>query len=414
MSPAPAGDRGREVARRRRLAVEEGALVLSWEDGRREVLAAPGEVVSATWVPVVAGRPDAVVRETLELGLARGRSLAIPLDDWLGADNRAVPRQRGGLGLQPLDATGSVAMRISGASAMVAELGIPVLRGTSVVSGAREIAAGGRVRPFERALLLAWVVPGLAALALGVTALGPPLFLAWLLIGMGAALFVSLATNLAMDIASDRRLDRVELPAPAWRPRPTAAASRRHVRVALLSPGPDWLVVRDEHGRECWTPGPSLGGVTTARVRGSWLAFEDAQGVALQRVWWPVWGDADSLEQVLGELSGRGYAVAQEGEEPAGPLWRPPPRLGGHLDRDRDGSPGTPFAAASGAPIIAVVLVDVARRDPLTLDAVLLLLPTAAAAVLSLVCLVRGLRRAGDLRTRAVTQLQRHVHDVAP
>ncbi len=278
MSPAPAGERGREVARRRRWAVEDGALVLSWEDGRREVLAAPGEVVSATWVPEAAGRPDAIVRETLELGLARGQSLAIPLDDWLGADNRAVPRQRGGLGLQPLDATGSVAMRISGAEAVVAALGVPVSAGASVSNVAQEIAAGGRVRPFERALLLAWVVPGLAALALGVTALGPPLLSLWLVIVLGAVLFVSLATNLAMDITADRRLDRVVLPAPAWRPRPTAAASRRHVRVAQVSPDRDWLVLRDEHGRECWTPGPGLEGVTTARVRGSWLAFGGREG----------------------------------------------------------------------------------------------------------------------------------------
>lgn len=127
-----------------------------------------------------------------------------------------------------------------------------------------------------------------------------------------------------------------------------------------------------------------------------------------------MWGDADSLERALAELTARGYAVAREGEEPEGPLWRPPPRMGGHLDRDRDGSPGTPFPAASIAPIIAVGLADVARRDPLTMDGALLLVPTAAAVVLSLICLVRGLRRSSDLRTRAATRLERHVKDVAP
>ncbi len=392
------------------MAVEDGALVLSWEDGRREVLAAPGEVVSATWVPEAAGRPDAIVRETLELGLARDQSLAIPLDDWLGADNRAVPRQRGGLGLQPLDATGSVAMRISGAGAVVAALGASVSRGHSVSRDAREIAAGGRVSFVERVLLTGWVVPGLVALGLAVTALGPPLVLLYVIVILGAAFFVSLVTNLAMDVAADRRLGKVELPAPGWRPRPAAPASRRHVRVALVSPGRDWLVVRDEHGRECWTPGPGLRGLRTARVRGSWLAFEDEHGAAVQRLWWPVWGDEDCLAWALADLRGRGYDVVREPEEPSGQLWRPPPYVGGNLDLDRDGRPGTPFAAASCAPIIAVVLVEVARRDPLTLDAVLLLLPTAAAVVLSLVCLVRGLRRASALRTRTASRLGRHRH----
>jgi hypothetical protein len=91
MVPAPATDRGRRIVRHRRLAVQDGALVLQHEDGEHEVLAAPGEVVVATWVPVTAGRPEAVVRETLELTLRDGTVLAVPLDDWLGTDCRPIP-----------------------------------------------------------------------------------------------------------------------------------------------------------------------------------------------------------------------------------------------------------------------------------------------------------------------------------
>ena len=391
--------------------MEDGALVLSWEDGRREVLAAPGEVVSATWVPEVVGRPQAVVRETLELELADGRVLAVPLDDWLGADNRVVPAQYSGRPVMPLDSTGSVAMRISGASAVVSALAIAVGRRDFLSGDAREIGAGGRVRPFERVLLAGWILPAVSVLLLGVFELISFSVALGLVIAVTVGVFVSLVTNLAMDIAADRRLDRVELPAPAWRPRPTAPASRRHVRVALVSPGRDWLVVRDEHGRECWTPGPGQGGVRTIRVRGSWVAFEDEHGAALQRVWWPVWGDEGSRERALAGLPDRGYDLVREAEEPSGQLWRPPPNLGGHLDRDRDGSPGTPFAAASVPPFTTLLLVQWSVEGLVSPTAAL---RTVLATGLTLVCLVPGRRRSGDLRTRAVTQLQRHVHDVAP
>ena len=390
--------------------MEDGALVLSWEDGRREVLAAPGEVVSATWVPDVVGRPQAVVRETLELALADGRSLAVPLDDWLGADDRAVPFEPSGAAVRPLDASGSTALRISGAAAVAEALALDVHSADGLSPGAREIKAGGEVAIAGRLLLRAWIVPALVAMALAITGLGSFVALLWATGVLGAALLVSLVTSLALDVAADRGRDRLDLPAAPWCPAPVSPTSRAHVRTAVVSPGADWLVVRDEHGRECWTAGPDLGGVRTARVRGSWLAFEDERGTALQRLWWPSWGDADQLASRLEQLADRGYDVAEDEAEPTGPSWRRPPRPGDHLPRDRDGGSATPFPAASIAPIVLLFLLRDLRKEVHWV----VVLPATAAVVLALVVMVRGLRRAGDLRTRAVTQLQRHVHDVAP
>jgi len=268
MSPAPAGDRGREVARRRRLSVENGALVLSWEDGRREVLAAPGEVVSATWVPGVIGRPQATVRETLELALADGRSLAVPLDDWLGADDRALPFEWSGAVVRPLDASGSTALRISGAAAVARALGVDVTSAGALSPGARDVAAGGKLPALSKLLLRLWVAPALVAMALILTGAGPSSTVVWTTGLLGAALLVSLGTGLALDVAADRTLSRGDLPRGMWRPVPVSATSRAHVRTASIVPGHEWLVVRDRHGRECWTPGPRLGGARTAAYAG--------------------------------------------------------------------------------------------------------------------------------------------------
>jgi len=294
-------------------------------------------------------------------------------------------------------------MRISGADAVVAALGLRVASGTDVSVGAHEVGAGARVPVAARLLLAAWVVPGLFTLALAVTGTGSGRVVFAALTVLGAALLVSVLTNLALELAGDRGLDRVDLPVTPWRPAPTVAASRAHVRLSLLSPGRDWLVGRDEHGREVWTPGPGLGGVRTARIRGAWLAFEDAEGAALQRLWWPAWGDDARLRVGLRELAARGYNVVDDPRpEPTGTLWRPPPRPGAALPRQRDGRPGTSFPAASTAVFVAIALVSAALDgavSPLAAGPPVLALASASVAA------GRGLRRVRDARPRSPDRL---------
>lgn len=366
MAPAPATDRGRPVVRRRRLVVEDGLLVLQCEDGRREVLARPGEVVAATWVPEVAGRPEARVRETLELSLRDGAVLAVPLDDWLGTDWHPLPVDDGGRAVVPLDASGSTALRVSGASAMVTALGLRVSTARALTPRARGVPAGGRLPMWSRVVLWAWVLP---ALLFFVLLIAPPFSdpsldgqaLRASLVLLGIALLAGLATGQALQLAAERDLDRVDLPATPWRPEPTVPASRAHVRVALLSAGRDWLVGREENGRETWLPGPALGGVVTARTVGSWLAFDDAAGATLHRVFWPAWGDRPRLEQVRQELAGRGYEVVHDpGPEPTGPPWRPPPYIVDQMQTARDGGPHRLFLAGG----LTLLLVRRSGGDP--------------------------------------------------
>jgi hypothetical protein len=404
MVPAPAAGRGRAVVRRRRLVVEEGSLVLTTEDGRREVLAGPGEVVSATWVPEVEGRPEAVVRETLELVRRDAPTLALPLDDWLGADDRVVPAQPDGSAVRPLDATGSVAMRISGAAAVAASLGVTVGSGKELARGADEVAAGAQVPWWIRLLVHAWIVPAVSALALGVAEVGSAGLVVGLLVAMGVLVLVSLSTSLLAQARLRRDLRQVELPVPPVRPDPEAAASRAHVRHALVSAGRDWLVVRDEHGRESWTPGPGLGGVRTVRVRGAWLAFENDQGEALQRIWWPAWGDVRQRDHCLHQMATQHYAVLHDdGPEPTGPLWRPPPRPGGAEPRDRDGTGGSAFPAGSAAPFVTLVLVELVRNGQLPAAAAA---APAVASALALVAVMGALRRSAAHRQREARELE--------
>lgn len=399
MAPAPAAGRGRAVVRRRRLAVEDAALVLTTEDGRREVLAAPGEITSATWIPSVADRPEALVKETLELGRRGAEPLALPLDDWLAADERAVPRQRGGHALRPLDASGSTAMRIGGATAVAGALGVRLTSGERPSARARVIGASAALRGWHKVLLHGWVAVGVPAFALLVLGVDAPALLVGLVLGVGLLLLTSLTTSLLLSIRAERALDTAVLPAPPWRPTPTVPASRAQVRVALLSAGEDWLVVRNEHGRECWTPGPALGGARTAHVRGSWLAFEDDQETALQRLWWPAWGERARLDEVLAALAARGYEVRRDPDEPTGPLWTPPPRIGDAVTRERDGAPQA-FVPGSVAPFVVVLLLAAAGDEALTPRGLALLAPAVLAVGVALVLALRGVRRARDLRPR--------------
>jgi len=96
MVPSPQAGRGLAVVRRRRLLVEGGALVLVCEAGRREVLAAPGEVVAAWWTPVAAavglGVPKAMtsatVTDVVVVQRREGSPLVLRLADWLPASRR--------------------------------------------------------------------------------------------------------------------------------------------------------------------------------------------------------------------------------------------------------------------------------------------------------------------------------------
>lgn len=412
MVPAPATDRGRRIVRHRRLVVEDGALVLAHEDGHRKVLAGSGEVVAATWVPDTAGRPEALVRETLELFLRDGAVLAVPLDDWLGTGWRAVPVDRAGSAVAPLDATGSTAMRISGADAVVTALGLRVSTARALSGKAREVPAGGRLPTWSRLVLWAWALPALLFFVVLLAAPfsdpsrdGQVLRASFVLLGI--ALLAGLATGQALQAAAQRDLDRGDLPAPPWRPEPTVPASRAHVQVALLSAGHDWLVGREENGREVWLPGPELGGVVTALTVGSWLAFEDASGTTLHQVFWPAWGDRPRLEQVVEELAGRGYEVVRDpGPEPTGPPWRPPPYIEDQMQLARDGGPHRLFLASGFTPLVAVPLVLLAAGGALP---PLAAVPAVLAVALAVVDVVRLVRRVRSLRPRPPEELVRPI-----
>jgi hypothetical protein len=267
MVPAPAAGHGRTVVRRRRLTVEDGALVLTTERGARQVLAAPGDITAATWVPQVADRPQAVVRETLELARRGAPPLALPLDDWLGADHRAVPAQRDGRAVTPSEASGSLGLRLSGGEAVLAALGLRAESGRALAAGAQLVPATGRLPRRGKVPLHAWIPVALLVLGLGVSGADVDLLLLLLTIALGVLVLLSVVTTLVLDLRQERELEQAELPGRAWHPQPTVPQSRTHVRTAVLRFSPEWLVVRDAYGREGWTPGPELGGARRARAR---------------------------------------------------------------------------------------------------------------------------------------------------
>jgi hypothetical protein len=315
--------------------------------------------------------------------------------------------------LRPLDATGSAAMRMSGAAAVAGALGLRVGSAQTASRGAIEVRGDGRLPLWVKALQHAWVVVGLPTFALVLVGLDAPGLVVGLTIAVGVLLLISLATSLVLAVGADRALTHVELPADPVRPRPTVPASRAHVRTSLVSAGSDWLVVRDEHGREGWTPGPTLGGVRTAQVRGSWLAFEDEQGTALQRLWWPAWGDVERLEGVLASLAARGYAVPPVADGPVGPLWSPPPRIGDGVTRERDAVPQA-VIAGSVAPFVLILLLDAAGDQAFTLRGAVLIGPAVLAVVLGLVAAARAVGRVRALKPHPAAALTSHLRRSAP
>jgi len=121
------------------------------------------------------------------------------------------------------------------------------------------------------------------------------------------------AGRTVLRVLGARERDRVQLPAEPWRPAPTVPTSRCFVQRALLAAGPDWLVVRDQHDREGWTPGPSQGGVRTVRVGWPWLSFHDEADASLWQVKADEWFGEAELPDRLAQLRSAGYEVAGDG-----------------------------------------------------------------------------------------------------
>jgi hypothetical protein len=343
MVPAPQARRGLAVVRRRRLLVEGGTLVLVHESGQREVLARPGEVVAAWWTPVEAAvgrtppslQAHPTVTDLLILERRGAPALVLRLSEWLPTSARTPFDVTTGTDVAgwpgpPEEPSLSAAVRLTAADAVVASLGCeiqPAAREQRLEALRAVLARGSRLISGMVEVPVWLRVPAISATALSVLLLALVILRVAdretsYLLAQAAGVLTSAVVfaRVALLAAAERQRDHVELPATPWRPEPTVPTSSRFVERARVSAAPDWLVVRDQHDREGWTPGPVLGGATTVRMAWPWLAFHDPADAPLWTLKLDEWMSQDELPGRLDQLRQAGYDVT--GDARPGPTER--------------------------------------------------------------------------------------------
>ncbi len=282
------------------------------------------------------GMVHTTVTDLVVLERRAAPALLLRLSDWLPVSRRTPYDVVTGSAVAtwpgpPEEPSLSAAVRLSGVDALVAALGVPLsgAAGAGRVKQLREVLCRGRreVRgavdapPLLRGLAvgaLAAVVVLLLPLIFGVFEPGARLVIVQVIGLLGAAV-VAAKSVLLRQAARER--DAVELPGPVRRPAPTVPTSRRFVERSLVSAGPEWLVVRDQHDREGWTLGPAQGGATTVRVTWPWLSFHDAADARLWLLKVDEWLAEAELPGWLAELRAAGYEVTGDAHPGPNDRW---------------------------------------------------------------------------------------------
>ena len=342
------------AARRDRVTVRDGALVLHRGDGER-VLAAPGTVRRLVWLA-----PGAVPRSARWVPSPLGHVLVDAAEPVVFRVGDWVPGE--------LVGRGSDALRAAGFEGLARELGVPL----EVVSTPGAVALphwratvlaerGAAATLTCGGLLVAGLVAGVAGLAAGHLAAGVAIALTLFLVCAGIDLVAALVTRRA-----------------AWST--AVGGGRVHAtgRTAVaVRPGlrGSEVVLAERRGWQSWAAGPDLGGVSSlvvARASASdrpWgvlvLDRDERVLAALPADRWLPDGDPATLEAAVGSPEGVRVSTAVLPEWPADRLHRSTTpgsdrAPGGYAVGGRAGLAGigllsaVALAAGSGAALVAV------------------------------------------------------------